>query len=165
MTDWSGICDKTPQTHGVMQRQPTVCLTMDVKNQGTYCSTQMIFIVLPQPLVPTDNNRLVLSSCKPLEVFAPVFAKLLQSLALLVQFVFKPVTVEFVPTTDVWTSLVNGNENTPFAVVVPIMVVPSERRYSLFGLNIQFVCSEVPPVAQFGVVQAIRLVPSATIAL
>ena len=60
-----------------------------------------------------------------MEVLAPALEKLLQSFALLVQSLFKPVTVEFVPTTVVEIAAVKGKENTPFAVVVP-MVVPSD---------------------------------------
>lgn len=95
---------------------------------------------------------------------APEAEKFVQSLALLVQSVFKPVTVTLVTVTVVWTAAVNGKVNTPFDEVVPITVVPSDLLYSLLALRTQSVCSLLPPL-QFAVVHAIRLVPSATRAL
>lgn len=59
---------------------------------------------------------------------------------------------------------VKGKVKIPLALVVPITVVPLDRLYSLFAFNTQPVCSEGPP-EQLAVVQAIRLVPSATRAL
>lgn len=59
---------------------------------------------------------------------------------------------------------VKGKVKIALAVVVPTMVVPLDRLYSLFAFNTQPVCSEGPP-EQLAVVQAIRLVPSVTRAL
>lgn len=166
MTDWSGICDKTPQTHGVMQRQPTVCLTMDVKNQGTYCSTQTSFLLLEQVVLPfAITFAIVFSSCDPNETFPVFVEKFEQSFGLFVQFAFKPVIIKFVPFTTNEISLVKSDSKIPFMVVLPTTVVPSALRYSLFGLSTQSICSDEPPVAQLAEVQAIRLAPSATIAL
>jgi len=75
--------------------------TAGAEANPAYCSTQMIFIVLPQPDGPTDSRLLLVESCNPLDVLAPETEKFVQSLVLLVQLFSRPVTVELVSTTVV----------------------------------------------------------------